>query len=88
MAIPVWIIRIEEKAAREQALGLWADLQRVREKAQLEHQQVVRDADLLYESAVNDALVKRDRAIHKARDVYDRAKKDLLETSPLRVVAK
>lgn len=88
MPIPNWIVSIEEKAVRERALSLWADFQRAREKAQLEHQQVVRGAELLYDSTVSDAVVKRDRAIHKARDVYDRAKKSLLEAAPLKLVEK
>lgn len=80
MAIPNWIIRIEEKAVRERALGLWADLQRVRDKADLERQQVVREADLLYTNTVRDTRVKRDRAVAKARVVYDREKEALLKT--------
>ena len=83
MPIPSWIISIEDKAVRERALGLWADFQRARERAQLDHQKVVLEADMLHTTTVTDALVKRDKAIRKARDVYDRAKKGLLETAPL-----
>lgn len=88
MPIPSWVINIEDKGVRERALGLWADFQRARERAQLDHQKVVFEADVLHTATVTDALFKRDGAIRRARDVYDRAKKDLLETSPLRVVEK
>ncbi len=78
MAIPNWIISIESKAVRERALGLWADFQREREKAQLDWRRVVEEADLRHTNVVKGALDKRDRANHKSRDVYDRAKENLL----------
>jgi len=80
MAIPNWIIRIEEKRTREAALGLWADLQRARERAQLEFAQTKQGADSLYASTIADAAIRRDRVIGKARDSYDKAKQDLLKT--------
>ncbi len=83
--IPNWIIRIEEKGRREQALTIWADLQRARERAQLEYAQSETAASDLYESTRNDAAVKRDRAIHKAKDVYEKAKQDIIK--PVSLVA-
>jgi hypothetical protein len=75
MPIPNWIVSIEDKTVRERVLSLWADFQRARERAQLDYQQVVQKAD----GIVSDAAVKRDGVVRKAREVYNRDRKVLLE---------
>ncbi|KKK83891.1 hypothetical protein LCGC14_2788820 [marine sediment metagenome] len=78
MAIPNWIVSIESKAIRERALSLWADFQREREKAQLDYQRVVDEAEIRYDNAFKSALDKRHRVTQKARNAYDEAKESLL----------
>ncbi len=79
MAIPNWIVSIESKVLREQALSLWADFQRERARALLDYQRVLDEAEARYDSAIKGALDKRHRANQKAKDEYDRAKKSLLQ---------